>query len=60
MDIAALSMAMKQQQLQTNASMAIMDKSKQVAEQDGEQLINMLEQSMPAHPTLGRSVDISL
>lgn len=60
MDIAALSMAMKQQQLQTNASMAIMNKSKQVAEQDGEQLINMLEQSMPTHPTLGRSVDISL
>lgn len=59
MDIAGMSVAMKQQQLQSNASMAVMNHSKQVAEQDGEQLINMMEDSMPAHPTLGNSIDIS-
>ena len=60
MDIAGLSIAMKQQQLQMDTGMAVMNKSKQVTEESGEQLIEMLEQSMPAHPSLGNSIDLSV
>lgn len=60
MDIAALSIAMANQQTQMNASFALMNHTKEVMKQQGDQLVEMLEQSSvkPPHPSLGRKVDI--
>jgi len=58
MDIAALSMAKAQSQVKADASLKVMANVKNLMNQQGEQLIEMLETSSPApHPTLGGKVD---
>lgn len=59
MDIAAISMALSQNQIRQDASLAIMDKSLGNMKSNGNGLIQMLEQSTPAapHPTLGNVID---
>lgn len=60
MDVAALSIAMANQQTRTDAGLAMMNRTKQVMEQQGLQLVEMLEQSgaKPPHPSLGSNLDI--
>lgn len=60
MDIASLSMAMANQQVRSDASLAIMNNVKRVAEQQGGQLVEMLQQSAPtpSHPSLGNRIDV--
>lgn len=62
MDIAAMSVVMANSQLRTDASLAMMANVKDLMQQQGQQLTEMLSQSVPQaqHPTLGKSVDISL
>jgi hypothetical protein len=62
MDIAAMSVIMAHQQIRTDASVAIMNNVKDLVQQQGRQLIEMLEQSgSPApHPSLGKTIDIKL
>lgn len=57
MDIAAISMAMSTTQLKQQSSLAMMDKVKGEAEQQGNQVVEMLEQSAP-HPNLGNRIDV--
>jgi len=56
MDIATLVSTIKHQQLEAN--FAVMNQSKQFAEDMGEQLVDMLEQSTSTHPTLGKHIDL--
>lgn len=60
MDIAALSVVMANQQLRSQASLAVMNNAKEVMEQEGAQLIEMLNQSNPpaAHPSKGMQIDV--
>lgn len=58
MDIAAMSMAQASTQLQTEASMKVMSNVKDVMNQQGEQMIDMLSSATATHPTLGQSIDI--
>jgi galactitol-specific phosphotransferase system IIB component len=60
MDIAALSVAMSSTRFVQNASIAVMDNIKNVAEQQGSQLLDMMQESLPEHPTLGNQIDIKL
>lgn len=63
MDIAAMSTMMSQANVRMEASIAIMDQIKNVAEMQGEQLIEMMQQSNTQtvpHPTLGQTIDISV
>lgn len=62
MDIAAMSVAMANQQVKADASLAVMNNVKDVLEQQGEQLIEMLKATeIPApHPTLGHSIDLHI
>ncbi len=57
MDIAALSMAMSTTQLKQQSSLAVMDKAMNNAESDGNQVVEMIEKSIP-HPNLGSKVDL--
>lgn len=57
MDIAALSMAMSTSNLQQQSNIAIMDKVKEQAEDKGNQMVDMLQQSV-SHPNLGNRVDL--
>jgi hypothetical protein len=57
MDIAATSMAMSTTQLKQQSSLAMMDKVKGEAEEHGNQMVEMLEQSAP-HPNLGNRIDL--
>src|SRR5690625_7915538 len=57
MDIAALSVVMSQQQVKTDAGIAIMKQAKDVMQNEGEQLIEMIEESAVPHPNLGHQVD---
>ncbi|SFK15936.1 Putative motility protein [Halobacillus dabanensis] len=57
MDIAAISMAMSTTQLKQQSRLAMMDKVKGEAEQQGNQMVEMLEQSAP-HPNLGNRIDV--
>lgn len=59
MDIAGLSVLMKNQQVRMDASLAVMNQTKAFTEQTGEQLIEMLEKSAP-HPALGKNIDLSV
>jgi len=58
-----MSTVMSQANVRLEASIAVMDQIKNVAEMQGEQLIEMMQQankqSVP-HPTLGQSIDISV
>lgn len=63
MDIAAMSVVMSQNQVRAEASLAVMSNVKDLIEQQGEQLVDMLHQSTSAnipHPTLGKAFDISV
>ncbi|WP_315792963.1 YjfB family protein [Paenibacillus sp. BIC5C1] len=60
MDIAALSMAMSQVSVAQSASLQVMSMSKDMAEQQGQQLTEMLKSVPAAHPNLGGSLDISV
>ena len=62
MDIAALSVVMANSKVRTDASLAVMTNIKNLMHQQGNQLTEMLSQSVAdaPHPTLGKSVDIKL
>lgn len=60
MDIASLSMHMANIQVKSQASLAVMGNIKDAAEQQGEQLIKMLEGSAPPHPDLGTVIDLRM
>lgn len=60
MDIAALSMAMSQVSVAQSASLQVMSMSKDMAEQQGQQLKEMLKSVPAPHPNLGGSLDISV
>lgn len=56
-----MSVAMSNQQVRSDAGLAVMNNAKQVAEQQGQQLIEMLNQSQGAsapHPSLGNAIDM--
>lgn len=55
-----MSVVMANQQVRTDASMAVMDNIMDVAEQQGLQLMDMLQDSTPTHPTLGNRIDVKL
>ncbi|MBX0357842.1 YjfB family protein [Halobacillus sp. Nhm2S1] len=57
MDIAALSMAMSTTSLKQQSSLALMDKVKGDAEEKGNQMVEMLKQSVP-HPDLGNRLNL--
>ncbi|PJN62366.1 YjfB family protein [Paenibacillus sp. FSL H7-0942] len=60
MDIAALSMAMSRASVVQSASLQVMSITKDMAQQQGQQMAEMLK-SMPApHPNLGGSLDLSV
>lgn len=60
MDIAAMSVVLNNSQLRMESSLAMMNHTKQLAQQQGEQLIEMLEQSSAPHPTHGKTIDVSV
>ncbi len=62
MDIAAMSVVMANHQVRADASLAVMNNVKDMLEQQGQQLVEMLQQtSAPAqHPALGNIIDISI
>ncbi|MBH0230615.1 YjfB family protein [Halobacillus yeomjeoni] len=57
MDIAALSMMMSTTQVKQQASLSVMDKAIGDAESKGNQMVEMLEKSIP-HPDLGNKIDL--
>lgn len=62
MDIAALSVIMANQQVRTQADLAVLDNAKKVMKQNGAQLIEMLNQSNPPvkHPSKGMQIDVKV
>jgi Putative motility protein len=58
MDIAALSVAMNQSQIQKQASLSVMKMAMNTAKQNSADLTKMLEHSV--QPYLGGSIDIKL
>ncbi|MFC4024998.1 YjfB family protein [Oceanobacillus longus] len=60
MDIAALSVVMSNNQVRSSASLAVMDNIKDVAQQQSLQLMEMMQETVPAHPNLGNQIDIQL
>ncbi|WP_017813620.1 MULTISPECIES: YjfB family protein [Paenibacillus] len=56
MDIPALSMAMSQASVAQAAGIQVMSLSKDMMEQQGQQMAQMLQQA--PHPNLGKSLDI--
>lgn len=60
MDIAALSVVMANQQVRASAGLSIMNKSMGIAEQQNQQLVDMLQKSsvQAPHPSLGKMVDV--
>lgn len=61
MDIAALSIGLANQQIRTNAGIAVMKNALGVMETQGAQLQKMIADSSVSkitHPTLGRQIDI--
>ncbi|AQU77968.1 YjfB family protein [Planococcus faecalis] len=56
MDIAALSMAMSQASVRTEANVSIMKKTIDQAETNGQEVVKMLEQSVRPH--IGSRIDI--
>ncbi|WP_298829764.1 YjfB family protein [uncultured Planococcus sp.] len=55
MDIAALSMAMSQMNVRTEANVSIMKKTIDQAETNGQDVVKMLERSVQPH--VGNSID---
>ncbi len=63
MDIAGLSMALAQTQLNTDFGVAMLSKSLDVTESMGDSLINMMDRSMMEQsvtPHLGSNIDLSV
>ncbi|PZT56810.1 YjfB family protein [Paenibacillus silvae] len=60
MDIAALSMGMSQASVAQTASLQVMSMAKDMAQQQGEQMAEMLKTVPAPHPNLGGSLDISV
>ena len=60
MDIAALSIVMSTNQIAQSTSIAVMDNIKDVAEQQGSRLLEMMQETIPEHPTMGNQIDIRL
>ena len=58
MDIASLSMGLARQNLCTQVSVAVLDKTLDTVESSGEELIKMMEQSV--QPELGQNIDICI
>ena len=58
MDIAALSMAMGQQNIMSEVSVAVLDKSLSTYSSEGDSMVKMMEQSV--NPNLGQNIDISM
>ena len=58
MDIAALSMALSQMNVRTEANVSIMKKTIDQAETNGQDVVKMLEQSVQPH--IGSSFDIKI
>lgn len=58
MDIAALSISMKQSQLVQNVSLALMRKVMDTSTTSSQQLIKMME--LNANPDLGGNIDIKI
>ena len=60
MDIASLSLNMSQAALKNNASIALAKKVMNVSQQQGSDLLQMLNQPVIAtpHPTLGHHIDL--
>ncbi|WP_203340718.1 YjfB family protein [Planococcus beijingensis] len=58
MDIAALSMALSQMNVRTEANVSIMKKTIDQAETNGRDVVKMLEQSVQPH--IGSSLDIKI
>ncbi|BAC14682.1 YjfB family protein [Oceanobacillus iheyensis] len=56
MDIAGLSIAMSQANVKQQISFGLMNKVMDQSEQQGSDLLKMLDQ--PMHPNLGQSIDI--
>ena len=56
MDIAAISMAMSQQNLMTNVNVALLSQSLDTVETIGDDMVKMMEQSV--QPNLGQNIDI--
>jgi hypothetical protein len=57
MDIAALSIALSQQQLMQQVSLAVTKEAMDVQMQSTEQLVEMVDAT---HPTLGTNIDLSV
>ena len=63
MDIAALSMAMAKNQLNTDFGVAMLSKSLDVTESLGDSLVNMMDRSMmeqSVNPHLGANIDLTV
>lgn len=63
LDIAAMSTVLSQANVKMEASIAVMDQIKNLAQTQGDQLIEMMQQSTTPsvqHPTLGQRIDISV
>ncbi|SDC46168.1 Putative motility protein [Paenibacillus sp. CF095] len=60
MDIAALSMAMSQASVVQSASLQVMSITKDIAQQQGQQMAEMLKSVPAPHPNLGGSLDLSV
>ncbi|WP_047983751.1 YjfB family protein [Ornithinibacillus californiensis] len=62
MDIAAMSVVMANSKVRSGASLAMVANIKDLMQQQGNQLTEMLSQNISnaPHPTLGKSVDIKL
>lgn len=62
MDIAAVSIGINNQHVHADASLKVMSKAKNVMEQQGEQLMEMLQTSQAnvPHPNLGNAIDVSV
>ncbi len=60
MDIAAMSVVSSNQQVRADASLAVMKNAKGLMEQQGQQLIEMMQtpQASAPHPSLGSSIDV--
>ena len=58
MDIAAISMAMSQQNLMTNVNVALLSQSLDTVETAGADMVKMMEQSV--QPNLGQNIDITI
>jgi len=63
LDIAAMSTVLAQANVKMEANLAVMDHVKNFAQTQGDQLIEMMQQSTRQtipHPTLGQKIDISV